>query len=90
MNASDSQQLEYVCIWEELFRPPESGKNGAHFLEMKRIRKQRAWCCCDSVGLLCAEGGGRDGALMENEDRCGVYTSAAISDAWGEETINTR
>lgn len=34
--------------------------------------------------------GRRDDALMENEDRWGLYTSAAISDACGEETINTR
>lgn len=57
-NASNSQQLEYICFWQELCSPPESRKNGAHFLEMKRIRKQRAWCWCDSVGLLCREEGG--------------------------------
>lgn len=91
MNASNSQQLEYICFWQELCSPPESRKNGAHFLEMKRIRKQRAWCWCDSVGLLCREEGGeRDGALMEKKDRWGLYTSAVISDACGEETINTR
>lgn len=32
MNASNSQQLEYVCIWQDLCSPPESSKNGAHFL----------------------------------------------------------
>lgn len=43
------------------------------------------------LGPLCREeGGGRDGALMENKDRWGLYTSATISDACGEETINTR
>lgn len=36
------------------------------------------------------ERGRRDGVLMENKDRWGLYTSAAISDACGEETINTR
>lgn len=60
MNASNSQQLEYVCIWQELCSPSEWSKNGAHFLEMKRIRKQRAWCWCDSVGPLCTEEEGEE------------------------------